>query len=406
MAQITLKNAAGKDAGTVDLDDATFGIQPNVPVMHQVVTAQLAARRAGTQSTKTRAEVRGGGAKPYRQKGTGNARQGSNRSPQFSGGGVALGPKPRKYDQKTPKKMISLALRSALSDRAGEGKIIVVDGWGWDKPSTKAAVKALAGLGIEGRALVVVGRDDAAAALSFRNLPAVQLIAPGELNAYDVLCNEWIVFTKDLLPTFTGSVKRAAGLAVDEDAELAEEIEADEEAVEAVVADEAPEPAAFADLGPANSVNPYGAGSHVALRDDAQPEGFPIKGNASSMLYHLPGTAFYGRTIAEVWFATADDAEAAGFARPESQQGDDVPDAGDATADAVSVEPYGPGSYTALAGDVQPEGFAIKGNANSMLYHTPDSAFYDRTNAEVWFATEADAEAAGFSKPASQKDAD
>ena len=191
-----------------------------------------------------------------------------------------------------------------------------------------------------------------------------------------------------------------------------------------MVADEAQEPAAFADLGPAesdtvesdtvesdtvesaSSVHPYGAGSHVALRDDAQPEGFPIKGNASSMLYHLPGTAFYGRTIAEVWFATADDAEAAGFARPESQQGDDVPDAGDATADAVSVEPYGSGSYAALAGDVQPEGFAIKGNANSMLFHTPDSAFYDRTNAEVWFATEADAEAAGFSKPASQKDAD
>jgi large subunit ribosomal protein L4 len=410
MAQITLKNVAGKDAGTVDLDDATFGIQPNVPVMHQVVTAQLAARRAGTQSTKTRAEVRGGGAKPYRQKGTGNARQGSNRSPQFSGGGVALGPKPRKYDQKTPKKMISLALRSALSDRAGEGKIVVVDAWGWDKPSTKAAVKALAGLGIEGRALVVVGRDDAAAALSFRNLPAVQLIAPGELNAYDVLCNEWIVFTKDLLPTFAGSVKRAAGLAVDEDAELAEEIEADEEAVAADVAvedDEAPEPAAFADLGDAaNAVHPYGAGSHVALRDEAQPEGFPIKGNASSMLYHLPGTAFYGRTIAEVWFATADDAEAAGFARPESQQGDDAPDAGDATADAVSVQPHGPGSYAALAGDLQPEGYAIKGNANSMLYHTPDSAFYDRTIAEVWFATEADAEAAGFAKPASQKDDD
>jgi large subunit ribosomal protein L4 len=240
MAQVTLKNAAGKDAGTVDLDDATFGIQPNVPVMHQVVTAQLAARRAGTQSTKTRAEVRGGGAKPYRQKGTGNARQGSNRSPQFSGGGVALGPKPRKYNQKTPKKMISLALRSALSDRAGEGKIVVVDSWGWDKPSTKAAVKALAGLGIEGRALVVVGRDDAAAALSFRNLPAVQLIAPGELNAYDVLCNEWIVFTQDLLPTFEGSVKRAA--VIDEDAEITEEIEADEEAVEAEATVESIEP--------------------------------------------------------------------------------------------------------------------------------------------------------------------
>ena len=394
MAQVTLKNAAGKDAGTVDLDDATFGIQPNVPVMHQVVTAQLAARRAGTQSTKTRADVRGGGAKPYRQKGTGNARQGSTRSPQFSGGGVALGPKPRKYNQKTPKKMISLALRSALSDRAGEDKVVVVDSWGWDKPSTKAAVSALAGLGTEGRVLVVVGRDDAAAALSFRNLPEVQLIAPAELNAYDVLCNDWIVFTQDVLPTFEGKAKHAA-VAADEDTEIEAEIAADEEAVDERAAEASADP-----------VHPYGAGSHVALRDGAQPEGFPIKGNASSMLYHQPGTSFYGRTIAEVWFATPDAAEAAGFARPESQQGEDVPDAGDAAADAVSVEPYGAGSYVALAGDVQPEGFAIKGNANSMLFHTPDSAFYDRTNAEVWFATEADAEAAGFSKPASQKDDD
>jgi large subunit ribosomal protein L4 len=200
MAQITLKNVAGADAGKVDLDDRTFGIQPNVPVMHQVVTAQLAARRAGTQSTKTRAEVSGGGAKPFRQKGTGNARQGSTRAPHFSGGGIALGPKPRKYGQKTPKKMINLALRSALSDRANEGKVVVVDQWGWDAPSTKAAKDALAGLGVEGKILVVVGRDDAAAALSFRNLPEVQLIAPGELNAYDVLCNDWVVFTQAVLP--------------------------------------------------------------------------------------------------------------------------------------------------------------------------------------------------------------
>jgi len=209
MPQITLKNAAGKDAGKLDLDEATFGIQPNVPVMHQVVTAQLAARRAGTQSTKTRAEVRGGGAKPYRQKGTGNARQGSIRGPHYSGGGVALGPKPRSYAQRTPKKMISLALRSALSDRNNEGKVVVVDSWGWDKPNTKAAVKALAGLGIDGRVLVVVGRDDAAAALSFRNLPEVQLIAPAELNAYDVLCNDWIVFTQDVVPEFKPATKRA-----------------------------------------------------------------------------------------------------------------------------------------------------------------------------------------------------
>ena len=131
------------------LDEAVFGIEPNQAVLHQVVTAQLAARRAGTQSTKTRADVRGGGAKPWKQKGTGRARQGSIRSPQWRGGGVALGPKPRSYKQRTPKKMVKLALHSALSDRAAEGKVLVVDSWGFDGPSTKAAVVALADLGVE-----------------------------------------------------------------------------------------------------------------------------------------------------------------------------------------------------------------------------------------------------------------
>ena len=200
MANITLKTTAGKNAGKLELDADMFGIQPNVPVMHQVVTAQLAARRAGTQSTKTRAEVRGGGRKPFKQKGTGNARQGSIRAPHFSGGGVALGPKPRSYEQKTPKKMIKLALRSALSDRAAEGRIIVVDEWGFEGPKTKDAVKALSALGIDGRALVVVDTDDVNAIRSFLNLPEVQLIETNELNAYDVLCNEWIVFTKATLP--------------------------------------------------------------------------------------------------------------------------------------------------------------------------------------------------------------
>jgi large subunit ribosomal protein L4 len=200
MPEITVKDRAGKDAGRVELDDTVFGIEPNVPVMHQVVTAQLARRRAGTHSTKTRAEVRGGGAKPYRQKGTGRARQGSLRAPQYTGGGIALGPRPRSYAQRTPKKMIKLALRSALSDRASEGKVVVVDDWGFDAPRTKDAKAALEALGLDGRVLLVVDRDDAATALSFRNLPEVQLIAPGELNAYDVLCNDWIVFTSSNLP--------------------------------------------------------------------------------------------------------------------------------------------------------------------------------------------------------------
>ena len=201
MASVTMKTSGGKDAGSLELDADVFGIQPNVPVMHQVVTAQLAARRAGTQSTKTRSEVSGGGKKPFKQKGTGNARQGSIRAPHYSGGGVALGPKPRKYDQKTPKKMIKLALRSALSDRAAEGKVVVVEEWGWDAPKTKQAVSALSALGVDGKVLVVVDTNDVNAIRSFLNLPQVQLIEVGELNAYDVLCNDYVVFTKATLPS-------------------------------------------------------------------------------------------------------------------------------------------------------------------------------------------------------------
>ena len=207
MATVNVRTPAGTEAGTVELADEVFGVQPHVPVMHQVVVAQLAARRAGTQSTKTRSEVRGGGAKPFRQKGTGRARAGSIRAPHWTGGGVALGPKPRSYAQRTPKKMIKLALRSALSDRAAQGKVVVVDGWGWDSPKTASAKAALSALELDGRILVVLGETEAdmAAALSFRNLPEVQLLSANELNAYDVLCNDWIVFTKETLPAVKGA---------------------------------------------------------------------------------------------------------------------------------------------------------------------------------------------------------
>ncbi len=200
MPSMKLKNQSGKDVGNVALSDDDFGRQPNVPVMHQVVTAQLAHRRAGTQSTKTRGEVSGGGKKPFKQKGTGNARQGSIRAPHFSGGGVAHGPKPRKYSQKTPKKMVKIALQSALSDRANEGKVVVVDGWKFDTPKTSEALAALAALGVSGRTLVVVKRDEINAIRSFRNIENVQLIEVGELNAYDVLCNDYVVFTQASLP--------------------------------------------------------------------------------------------------------------------------------------------------------------------------------------------------------------
>jgi large subunit ribosomal protein L4 len=194
------KSTAGAVVGRVVLDPSLFGIEPNQAVLHQVVTAQLAAARSGTQSTKTRAEVRGGGAKPFRQKGTGRARQGSTRSPQWVGGGVALGPKPRSYAQHTPKKMVQLALRSALSDRAAQGRVAVIDQWTFDAPSTKQAIAVLEAVGVSGNVLVVLGDEDGYAERSFANLPEVQTLLTGELNVYDILVNDWILFTDGTLP--------------------------------------------------------------------------------------------------------------------------------------------------------------------------------------------------------------
>lgn len=201
MAKIEMKNPAGKKSASVELADSVFGITPNIPVMHQVVVAQLAHRRSGTQSTKNRAQVSGGGKKPFKQKGTGNARQGSIRAPHFSGGAVALGPTPRKYSQRTPKKMVQLAMHSALSDRLSENKVVVVDEWSFSEPKTKSASTALKSLGVSERVLVVLERKDESAWKSFRNLKDVQVISTGELNAYDILCNDWIVFTKASLPS-------------------------------------------------------------------------------------------------------------------------------------------------------------------------------------------------------------
>ena len=201
MPTIDVVDIAGAKVGSVDLDEAIFGVEPNESVMHQVVTAQLAAKRAGTQSTKTRAEVRGGGAKPWKQKGTGRARAGSSRSPIWRGGGIAHGPKPRSYAQKTPKKMVRLALRSALSDRASSERIIVLDNWGFDAPSTKSARTALTAVGTEGRVLAIVAKDDDNTRKSLRNLPEVHVVEPAELNTYDVLVSDWMVFTQSTLPT-------------------------------------------------------------------------------------------------------------------------------------------------------------------------------------------------------------
>ena len=208
---VEVKNADGTAAGdSVELPDHVFDTPVNIPLMHQVVVGQLAAARQGTHSTKTRGDVRGGGRKPYRQKGTGRARQGSTRAPQFTGGGVVHGPTPRDYTQKTPKKMKAAALRAALSDRARSGAVAVVSSFGiGDTPSTKSARKVVESLigGIEGgverkRILVVIDREDTVGLLSLRNLAEVHTLWPDQLNTYDVLLNDVVLFTSAALAAF------------------------------------------------------------------------------------------------------------------------------------------------------------------------------------------------------------
>jgi large subunit ribosomal protein L4 len=221
MAKVDVLNAGGKKAGSVDLPDEVFGVQVNVPVMHRVVRAQLAAARAGTHSTKTRSEVRGGGAKPWRQKGTGRARQGSRRAPQWTGGGVVFGPTPRDHSLRVNKKEKVLALRSALTDRRAGGNLVVVDGLDFDAPKTARAVELLDTLGLADRKLLfVVDGLEEAAIKSFRNLPAVHLITFDQLNTYDVLASDVVVFTRDSLDAFLG---RSTAVARDEEELVLEE---------------------------------------------------------------------------------------------------------------------------------------------------------------------------------------
>ncbi|KAA0079178.1 50S ribosomal protein L4 [Mycolicibacterium sp. P9-64] len=201
--KIDVHTPAGKKDGTVELPAALFDVEPNIALMHQVVTAQLAAKRQGTHSTKTRGEVSGGGKKPYRQKGTGRARQGSTRAPQFTGGGVVHGPQPRDYSQRTPKKMIAAALRSALSDRARNERIhAVTELLAGQTPSTKSAKEFLATLTERRKVLVVIGRSDEVSAKSVRNLPGVHVISPDQLNTYDVLDADDLVFSVEALDAY------------------------------------------------------------------------------------------------------------------------------------------------------------------------------------------------------------
>ncbi|TWP46361.1 50S ribosomal protein L4 [Lentzea tibetensis] len=226
MSTVEIRTPNGGTDGSVELPASVFDAQANVALLHQVVVAQLAAARQGTHSTKTRGEVSGGGKKPYRQKGTGRARQGSTRAPQFAGGGVVHGPQPRDYSQRTPKKMKAAALRGALSDRARANQVHVVSGLvDGDTPSTKTARKVLESVTQARRVLVVLNRTDEVAWVSVRNLPHVHVIAPDQLNTYDVLVNDDVVFTKDSLDVFLASKAQngagsaeATATAVDEEA--------------------------------------------------------------------------------------------------------------------------------------------------------------------------------------------
>ena len=284
MSSITVDVHApqGKKAVTAELPGEIFDVQTNIPLIHQVVVAQLAAARQGTHSTKTRGEVRGGGSKPWRQKGTGRARHGSRRSPIWTGGGTVHGPKPRDYSQRTPKKMIAAALRGSLSDRARDGQVFVVSELvPGEVPSTRTALETLAQLGELKKVLVVLDRFEEVSWLSLRNVPTIHVLAVDQLNAYDVLVADTVVFTSAALAAFTN--RGAEAIATESEAEATTEVKAKKD---------------------------YGKNSY---RGDKPPAGFEIKGNEDSMKFHTPESPWYSRTIAEVWFKTAEAAEAAGF---------------------------------------------------------------------------------------------
>lgn len=224
---VDVVDAKGKKAGTAELPGAVFDVTANIPLIHQVVVAQRAAARQGTHATKTRGMVSGGGKKPFKQKGTGRARQGSSRAPQMTGGGVVHGPQPRDYSQRTPKKMKAAALRGALSDRARAGRVHVVSSLVDAKaPSTKTALTALAGVTNGRSALVVLTRTDDVAWKSLRNAAWVHLLAVDQLNTYDVLINDDVVFTADALAAFlAGPAKGSSAKAVATETEAAAEAE-------------------------------------------------------------------------------------------------------------------------------------------------------------------------------------
>jgi large subunit ribosomal protein L4 len=327
MATATKKAAAKKTAAPaakiveVDLPAEIFDVEVNIPLIHQVVVAQQAAARQGTHSTKTRGEVRGGGRKPYRQKGTGRARQGSLRAPQYAGGGVVHGPQPRSYAQRTPKKMVAAALRCALSDRARDGRIHVVESLvSGDLPSTRTALTALRGL-VADRAnfLVVLERADALTWLSLRNAVEVHIVAVDQLNTYDVLDADDVVFTRGAYDAFVGG-DTAGDTAGDSatapaEAEPVEEKPAKKAAAKKAVAETEAPAAEKVEEKTEDEKPELPQGAKAPLKSGGAPKGYPVKGNADSGLYHEPDGQWYDATEAEFYFKTAEDAEAAGLTR-------------------------------------------------------------------------------------------
>jgi large subunit ribosomal protein L4 len=284
----------------VDLPAEIFDVEVNIPLIHQVVVAQQAAARQGTHATKTRGEVRGGGRKPYKQKGTGRARQGSTRAPQFAGGGTVHGPQPRSYDQRTPKKMKAAALRGALSDRARNDRVHVVDGLvSGDKPSTKAALTSLTSLTDRVGYLVVLERSDAITWLSLRNAPEVHIVAVDQLNTYDVLNADDVVFTKGAYDAFVNGTSVGASSA---EAETVEKPAATSAAkADDAVTEPADEPA-------------LPAGAKAPLKSGKNPKGYEVLGQESGT-YLVEGDAGYDVAGGDFWFKSVEDAEAAGLTR-------------------------------------------------------------------------------------------
>ena len=320
---IDVVDATGKKNGTADLPAEIFDVQVNIPLIHQVVVAQQAAARQGTASVKTRAQVRGGGAKPWRQKGTGRARQGSRRAPQWTGGGVVHGPTPRDYSQRTPKKMVAAALRGALSDRARDGKVHVlseiITG---DAPSTRAALSAIRAVAESVRVLVVLHRDEDLEWVSLRNAVEVHTLAVDQLNAYDVLCSDDVIFSSAAFAALVaGPVVGKGATAVATESEAAADDDAAAVASLAdVAAEDSSEPTDAEVTDESATVVDHGPESY---RGDTPPAGFDVKGNEDSMKFHTPESPWYDRTVAEVWFSSADAAQAAGFANVQGDHGSD-----------------------------------------------------------------------------------